>query len=155
MPTLVLVRHSKAEPHRPDDHSRELAPRGRADAAEVREWLQRKGIDPSYVVVSTATRARQTWECCAVGSAPVGYDDRVYEASVQDLLEVLRESPAEAGTVVLVGHNPSVEQLAWRLDGSDAARDQTNQGLRTSGVAVFEVAAWKDLSEGRLVALRG
>ena len=151
MPTLVLLRHSKAEPHRSDDHSRVLAARGRADAGDVREWLQRKGISPSVVIVSTAARTRETWSLASVGSVSPVYDDRVYEASVPDLLEVLHEVDEAADTVVLVGHNPSVEQLAWALDDSDEARDLTNTGMRTSGVAVFDVDGWPDLAHGRLL----
>ena len=150
MPTLVLFRHAKAEAHRDDDHSRQLSARGRADAAVAREWLTQQGIAPDRVVVSTAVRARQTWECAAVGDVPPVYDDRVYEAAVADLLEVLRETPAGTGTVVLVGHNPGVEQLAWELDDSGAARDRTNGGQPTCGLAVFEVAGWADLSAGVL-----
>ncbi|MCW2600856.1 MAG: putative phosphohistidine phosphatase, SixA [Frankiales bacterium] len=158
MPTLVLVRHGKSEAHRTDDHSRELAARGRADAAAVREWLTQKGISPDRVVVSTAERTRQTWQLASVGDAPAVYEHRVYEASVEDLLDVLRETPAEVQTLVLVGHNPAVERLAWQLDDSEAARDQTDKGMPTSAVAVFEVRGWSDLSAGELqelVAPRG
>src|SRR5206468_3487767 len=135
MPNLVLIRHSKAEAQRDDDHSRRLAPRGRADAAELRTWLD--GVVPDRVVVSTALRTRQTWESCSVGSVDAVYDDRVYDASVEDLREVIAATPDAVGTLVLVGHNPGVEQLAWELDESDAARDQSNRGMRTSGAAVF------------------
>jgi phosphohistidine phosphatase len=153
MPKLVLVRHAKSEAHRAEDHSRELASRGRADAAAVREWLTQQGISPDRVVVSSATRARQTWEGAAVGAATPVYDDRVYEASVTDLLEVLRETPAAVETLVLVGHNPSVERLAWELDDSEAARERTDVGMPTSAVAVFEVAGWADLTTGVLQEL--
>jgi phosphohistidine phosphatase len=150
MPTLVLVRHAKSEGHRAEDHSRELAPRGRADAAAVQEWLAKHGISPDRVVVSSATRARQTWEGARVGDTTPVYDDRVYDASVKDLLEVLRETPAEVQTVVLVGHNPAVERLAWELDDSEAARERTDSGMPTSAVAVFEVDGWPDLTTGVL-----
>lgn len=151
MPTLVLIRHSKAEAHRDDDHSRELSPKGRADAARLREWLTAQGSSPDRVVVSTATRTRQTWECCSVGAVPPEYDARVYEAYVDDLREVIAETDPSVRTLVLVGHNPGVEQLAWALDESDSARDRTNTGMRTSGVAVFEVSGW-DLQSARLTA---
>lgn len=149
MPTLVLIRHSKAEPPRTDDHARELAPRGRSDARLVREWLLAHAIEPDRVVVSSAVRTKQTWEGCSVGSVAPEFEDRVYEASVEDLREVIVCTEALVGTLVLVGHNPSVERLAWELDDSDAARDQTSSGMRTSGVAVFEVSGW-DLAQARL-----
>jgi phosphohistidine phosphatase len=147
----VLLRHSKTEPQRDDDHSRRLTERGRDDAARVRRMLTDAGIEPGRVVVSTAARARETWELAGVGSAVPEHDGRVYEASVQDLLEVVAETSPEVGTLVLVGHNPSIEQLAWELDDSEAARDRTNRGMGTSGLAVFELAAWPD-RHGRLLS---
>jgi phosphohistidine phosphatase len=153
MPTLVLLRHAKAEPHHPDDHARVLAARGRTDAAAAREWLRSKGILPERVVVSTASRTRETWELASVGKVKPIYDERVYEASAEDLLEVLRETPEGTGTVVLVGHNPGIELLAWQLDDAEEARDQTNRGLPTAAIAVFEVGDWSHLAHGRLTEL--
>ena len=154
MSTLVLLRHAKSEAHRAaDDHSRGLAARGRADAAAVRAWLTGQGISPDRVVVSTALRARQTWECASVGGLPPVFDERVYEASPDDLLEVIRETPADVQTLVLVGHNPGIERLALSLDDSDEARDLTTSGMPTSAVAVFEVDGWADLSAGVLQEL--
>jgi phosphohistidine phosphatase len=149
VPTLVLIRHSKTEPHRDDDRSRRLTERGRGDAERVRRWLTDRGVVPDRVVVSTSARTRETWELAGVGSAAPEYDDRVYEASVRDLRDVVEETADDVGTLVLVGHNPSVEQLAWELDDSDEARDRTNRGMRTSGIAVFELDAWGD-THGRL-----
>lgn len=142
MPTLVLIRHSKAEAHRDDDHARQLAPRGRADAAQLREWLTEREVEPDRVVVSTALRTRETWECCSVGSVPPVFDDRLYEASVDDLRAVIAETDPLVQVLVLVGHNPGVEQLAWALDDADGARDKTNTGMRTSGAAVFHLDSW-------------
>ena len=134
MPRLILLRHAKAEPHRADDHSRVLAERGRADAAAARPVLA--ALSPEIAVVSTAARTRETWELANPGGVTAVYDDRVYEASVADLREVLEEQ--SAGSVVLVGHNPSIERLAWELE----ANDDTNRGMRTCGLAVFEVDDW-------------
>jgi phosphohistidine phosphatase len=153
MPTLVLLRHAKAEPHHPDDHSRVLAARGRTDAAAAREWLCSKGILPERVLVSTSSRTRETWELASVGTVKPIFEERLYEAGTEDLLEVLRETPEDTGTVVLVGHNPSIELLAWQLDDSEDARDQTNRGLPTAAIAVFEVAGWGELATGRLTEL--
>ena len=75
------------------------------------------------------------------------YDDRVYEASVEDLRLVL--SSLTADSAVLVGHNPSVERLAWELE----ANDDTNRGMRTCGLAVFEVADWS-LADARMTLWR-
>ena len=150
MPTLVLLRHTKAEQHRTDDHSRSLAPRGRADALAVQAWLRDRGIRPDRVVVSTAQRARETWELADPGGAEAVYDERVYEAATPALLEVIADTPDEVATLALVGHNPGLERLAWELDDSDQAREVTDRGLSTGAVAVFTVTRWSDLTGARL-----
>jgi phosphohistidine phosphatase len=151
MRTLVLLRHSKTEPARPDDHSRRLTDRGREDAAEVRRWLTEQGVVPDRVVVSTAARARETWELAGVGTAKPEYDERLYDASVDDLREVVEETGPDVATLLLVGHNPGIERFAWELDETDMARERTDRGMGTSGVAVFELSAWTD-ARGRLLA---
>jgi phosphohistidine phosphatase len=153
VPTLVLLRHAKTEPHRTDDHSRRLVDRGRADAEQVRRWLDAQGIRPDRVVVSTAARAQETWELASVGDVEPELDQRVYEASPEDLRAVVTETGTEVATLVLVGHNPSIERLAWELDDAEPARDRTDRGMRTCGVAVFELSGW-GAETGTLVAFR-
>lgn len=156
MRTLVLLRHAQAEPHAPrgrDDHARALTARGREDAGEVRRWLVDEGLLPDRALVSTATRARQTWELARPGGADPAYDDRLYEATVADLRELVAETPADTAVLVLVGHNPGLERLAWELDDSLAAREQTDRGMGTAGVAVFALTSWSD-EHGSLLALR-
>ena len=150
MATLVLLRHAKAEPHRADDHSRRLSDRGRADAAAVRGWLLDRGLTPDRVVVSTSARTRETWQLAQVAGAEPVYDDRVYDASTADLREVIGETPADVTTLVVVGHNPGIERLAWELDDGQDARDVTDRGLPTSAVAVFDVPAWDHLEGAAL-----
>ena len=145
MPRLILLRHAKSEPHRADDHSRVLAPRGRADAEAVRPVIA--SLDPALAVVSTAARARETWQLADPGGVEAVFDDRVYEASVDDLREVLGE--LSVGSAVLVGHNPSIERLAWELE----ANDDTNRGMKTCGLAAFEVADWS-LADARMTLFR-
>jgi len=145
VPRLILLRHAKSEPHRADDHSRVLAPRGRADAEAVRPVIA--SLAPALAVVSTAARARETWQLADPGGVEAVFDDRVYEASVDDLREVLGE--LSVGSAVLVGHNPSIERLAWELE----ANDDTNRGMKTCGLAAFEVADWS-LADARMTLFR-
>jgi len=151
MPTLVLLRHAKAEPSRPDDHARRLAPRGREQCEEVRRWLTAQGLLPDRVVVSSSARTTETWELAGVGSAVPEVDERVYEASVEDLRLVVAETEPSVGTLVLVGHNPSIERFAWELDDSPAARELSDRGMGTAGVAVLSLDDWS-VGSGRLVA---
>jgi phosphohistidine phosphatase len=138
--TLVLIRHAKAVERAADDLSRALAPRGQSDATAINRWLRGEGIVPDRVVVSPATRTRETW--ALAGSVTPVYDHRVYAATVQALREVVAETPDEVGTLVLVGHNPGIEQLAWELDDAPAARDIVNKGLPTSAVVVVDATDW-------------
>lgn len=141
----MLVRHAKAEAHRGDDKSRELAVRGRADAAAVGRWLVKQGIRPDRVVVSSSTRTRQTWQQMGLEAPAPVFDDRVYDASVEDLLEVLTDTPEQVRTLLLVGHNPGIEQLAWHLDDETAdsgTRDAMAASFPTSAVAVLALPGW-------------
>jgi len=149
--TLVLLRHSKAEPQAVDDHARHLSERGREDAGSVRRWLGAQGLLPDRVVVSTSTRTRETWQLASVGRAVPDYDERVYDATVADLREVIGETPPDVATLLVVGHNPGIERLAWELDDSPEARERSDGGMRTSGVAVFQLASWSD-GHGQLIA---
>ena len=134
MPVLILLRHSKTEPHRNDDRTRELTERGRADAAAVRRWLADHDLHPDRAVVSTSTRTQQTWQIA--GDLPPVLDERVYDASTSDLRDVIAETPDGVACLVVVGHNPGVNELAWQLERSVGE-------MRTSAVAVFDVADWE------------
>jgi phosphohistidine phosphatase len=152
---FLLIRHAKAEDHGVTDARRSLARRGERDAAEIGKLLAYAGLVPDRAVVSPARRAVQTWEhaAAAAGGAPEAVEDeRIYDNTVDDLLAVIRETPAEVVTLALVGHNPSVAALADELDdgtGDETARTEMTHSYPTSGVAVFEVAGpWSALAPG-------
>jgi phosphohistidine phosphatase len=152
---LVLVRHAKAAAEGDVDAERPLAARGARDAPAVGRWLAQQGIAPDRVVVSTARRAQQTWALAAAElgqvTRPVA-DERVHDNTVEALLQVVGDTPSEVKTLVLVGHNPSMEELAAALDdggGDPDARTLLAQGFPTSGVAVFLTRqAWSRVSTG-------
>lgn len=152
VPTLVLLRHSQAADGRPDheDHERPLTAAGLRDAAAVGQWLREQGIAPDRALVSTALRTRQTW--AAVGGGEPVLDARVYDATTDDLRELVAGTGPATEVLAVCGHNPALEQLAWDLDDGVGARDQTGRGLPTSGVAVFAVDDWQ-LGRARLTAL--
>src|SRR3954468_17434476 len=112
---LVVLRHAKADwPVGVPDHERPLAKRGHRDAAAAGRWLAEHGEGPAVAWVSPARRTRETWDGVEAHLPPgtdVRFDDRVYAAGTDDLLEVLRETPKKAASVLLVGHNPGVQDL--------------------------------------------
>jgi phosphohistidine phosphatase len=119
--TLVLLRHSKSDwSGDQDDRHRPLAVRGRRQAPEAGRWLAAHLDRLDLAVVSPALRARSTWELASaelVVPPPIRYDERVYGASGRELLAVVRELADAQRCVVLVGHNPGLEDLASTLTG--------------------------------------
>jgi len=134
--TLILLRHGKSDwsGGEPDD-LRPLARRGRRQVPEVGRWLAESIGDIDLAVVSPAVRARETWRLAAAELAvppPVRVEDRVYAGSAGSLLAVVRELPDAVATVVLVGHNPGVEDLLASLTGDWLP-------MPTSAVAVIDL----------------
>lgn len=156
---LVLLRHAKSDWPDVADHERPLAKRGKRDAPQVGRWLRRSGYVPDAVVCSTARRARDTWRLVADGLAesgaappPVRYEPRVYEATVLGLLMLVREFPDEERTVLLVGHNPGLAELAA---GLPTPPPEPPPAFPTAAVAVLGLAAgWASAGPGeaRLLA---
>jgi phosphohistidine phosphatase len=152
---LVVIRHSKAEPHAGADIERVLAPRGLADASAIGRWLVAHGVAPDCALVSPARRTRQTWQQIAAELSVVpdpSFDSRIYDNSIDDLVAVIAEVPDATETVVLVGHNPSVHGLAVNLDdntGDAASREQVSSSFPTSALAMFEVdSTWDEIGLG-------
>ncbi|WP_342234922.1 SixA phosphatase family protein [Inquilinus sp. OTU3971] len=162
MKTLILLRHAKSDWADPTlgDHDRPLAARGRDAAPKMGAWLKAHGPVPDLVLCSTATRARQTLALAleALGAAPeTRFDRGLYLAGGAGVLARLRQAPDEAATVLLVGHNPDLEQLARRLatTGDKAALARLAEKYPTAGLAVIElpVERWAKADDGgRLVA---
>jgi phosphohistidine phosphatase len=153
--TLVLLRHAKAvHPESMPDLDRPLADRGRADAAAAGRWLVAEGIEADLVLCSPAQRTRETWEYAASAgavAANVWYDRRIYTGATEDLLDVIREAPAETRTVILVGHAPALPRLANELttESTSPKRVELTRKYPTSGLAVLQTTRrWTDLAPG-------
>lgn len=152
---LLLLRHGSADsPAGVADLDRPLAARGRADSARVGELCRVRGLAVDLVAVSPARRARETWEAYArsLGGTPeVRVDPRVYANTVEDLLELVRAVDDTVRTVLLVGHNPSVGELARGLDPATRThvRNRLAGGYPTATLSAFTVeGSWADLVPG-------
>lgn len=159
MRRVILLRHAKSSWADADqqDFERPLNPRGRRAAATVGAWLAGQDILPDAALVSAAQRTRETWSLLgpAFASVPATFRPDLYHAEAAALLRALRAAPADAGTVIVVGHQPGIGETAINLL-PDAPEDADYLRYPTAAVAVidFDVADWDALAwgQGRLHA---
>lgn len=149
---LVVVRHAKAEQFAPSDVERVLSARGRDDGRALGAWLAAEGIAPDVAYVSYAARTRETWAVVAGGAgwdlAPQ-IDGNLYGTDEDGVLELVRTTPDDASTVVVVGHNPTMAMLVQLLDdGEGEATGAVELGsFPTGAAAVFELTGpWGDVA---------
>jgi phosphohistidine phosphatase len=147
MRRLMLLRHAKAEKGVPGerDFDREIAPRGREESPIMGEYMAHHGLQPDLAVVSPARRSRETWELVAgafTRAPPVAWEDRLYEASAATILKLIKEIGADVHTLLLVGHNPGLQDFAKRMiaAGDVDARERLNENLPTAGLLVIDFA---------------
>ncbi len=147
---VILLRHAKAVQHSSsNDRARNLNKRGEGDADRIGPYLEAEALLPDLAIVSDAARARQTLERVLRGrtkAVPVRIEPKVYEADPSTLLATLRTAPGNARSLLLVGHNPGLAELALRLTGSGDPASLARMKVKfpTSGLAVidFAQAAW-------------
>jgi phosphohistidine phosphatase len=154
MRTLYLLRHAKSswdDPALPD-RKRPLAPRGRRDAKRIAKHLLRLGIDPELVLCSAAERTRETLALVrpALPRSAVSLEDDLYGASSGRLLERLRIVPEDVGSVMLIGHNPGLEDLAVGLAAAGPELERLKAKFPTAALATLtlERTTWSELKEG-------
>ncbi len=152
---LVVIRHAKTESYAETDFARELTSRGRSDAEATGVWLASVGVEPDLALVSAATRAQQTFEVLAEAAqwaVDATLDESLYGADEDAVLDLVAQTEESVGTVVVVGHNPTVGMLAQLLDdgeGSDAG-DRLAFGYPTSTAAVFDLpGTWAEVAFGK------
>lgn len=148
MKRLIVVRHAKAT-HQPGfaDADRPLTGRGRRDAKAAGEWLLSQDLIPDVVLCSTSCRTRQTWDQLAVALAAgqdidVQYDPQLYLADDDEVLDVIGATPDDVQTLMIVGHNPAMQQVASGLTG------QGDLGFPTTAIAVVDLGSWARLVPG-------
>jgi phosphohistidine phosphatase len=152
---IVLLRHAKAEWSQDSDHERPLAERGRKDAPVAGRKLVDSGIVIDLALCSTAVRTRETWKL-AVHEMPhrpkTVYEERLYEASLGELIALLNETSDDVQNLLLIGHNPGMHALADALAGSaegETMARMTRGGFPTAAFAVIEFSgSWKGVEHG-------
>jgi phosphohistidine phosphatase len=157
---LLLFRHAKtARESGGGDHDRPLTKRGEEDSKRIGRYLADEQIFPDLAIASDSRRTRQTLDLAlkAANQHPQSrYDRAVYLAEPHTLLDLVRRTPAEVHTLMVVGHAPGMAELATLLTGfgDRYALARMNVKFPTSGMAVvdFPVERWEEVAEhsGRL-----
>jgi phosphohistidine phosphatase len=158
MHTVYLLRHAKSswsDPTLPDQ-DRPLARRGRRDAKRIAKHLVRLGIKPDLVLCSAAERTRETLELVrpALGAtSTVRLEAGLYAASADELLERLRAVPEAVASVMLIGHNPGLHELALALAAAGAELERLEAKFPTAALATLTLpnASWGRLSQADAV----
>ena len=155
----MLMRHgAAASPPDAYDRGRPLTNRGRGQSLRAGDAIRERGLMPERVILSSADRAQETWDAFLLGldvgpdiEGTVETDSRIYDNTIDDLLDVIRETQDDVKVVLLIGHNPSVSGLASVLDEDpdNLVRAELAAGYPTATIAIFEFdGSWSELREG-------
>ena len=158
MKRLTLLRHAKSGWDDPvsRDFDRPLNARGKKASETIGRWLKSQGLSFDHIAASPAVRVVETIDHVAIGygetMAPV-WDKRAYLASASSLLDIIHEAPADSARMLLVGHNPGLEDLILSLvpdQVGDEARDAVEEKYPTASLVEidFDVAEWADIKPG-------
>lgn len=149
MDRLILLRHAKAESDAPsgDDFDRPLAARGRREARDMGAQIAALGFRPDVVLVSPSLRTRETWELAeqALGGGEVRFEQGLYNAEAGAIWRLAEAAGEGRGTVMVVAHNPGLQELAVRLlaEGASPASmlARASRDFPPAAVAVFDIDA--------------
>jgi phosphohistidine phosphatase len=152
---LILLRHAKSGWDDPvaRDFDRPLNRRGEKAAQLMGRWMKNEALDFDHVIASPAVRVIETLDCLAAGYGQrieAKWERRVYLASSATLMDVLRELGNDTQTVLMVGHNPGMEDLVLELVAEDAGgelRASVYEKFPTAAVAEIEldIASWSEI----------
>lgn len=149
---IIIMRHAKSDwnNHSLADFDRPLNKRGFKDAPRMAQWMLSQKLKPDLLISSPALRARQTAteviKHSELDDASVVFDKRMYLASVNTLLSIIREVDSEYRTIMLVGHNPGLENLAIQLTHDELPLQANGSLMTTANIFHFRVSVpWSDL----------
>lgn len=161
MRRLLLLRHAKTEPAEPggDDRARALVERGRQEAAKIGAYMASHALVPARVILSPAVRSQETWKRLAEAlraAPPTKTLEQIYDATPEDIVGAIAGTPAEVASLLIVGHNPGLHEVAVMLiaSGNIDAREALREKLPPAGLVVIDFAYddWRQLhpESGRL-----
>ena len=157
MPTLYLMRHAKSDWHSAaqSDFDRPLNKRGSKDAARMGQWLQQHNVTPSLILASPAQRTRQTVQAVTKAldtkDKDVTFNRDLYLANRATLLKVLHAIPESTDSVLLVAHNPGMDDLVEWLSPEPLPLSDSGKLMTTAALAIFEVSGpWAKLKRGEV-----
>jgi len=151
---LLLLRHGKSDwSTNDDDMYRPIKDRGKRGAQRIGVWLAQKNLIPDKVISSPAERTRvtaqKTLKAAGQCDLSIVYDERVYEASVNDLLGVIAETTKTTKILMIVGHNPGLESLLCYLADKKIKMPADGKLFPTATLAVFDLdVIWKKIAQG-------
>ncbi|QEU12749.1 phosphoglycerate mutase family protein [Mycobacteroides abscessus subsp. abscessus] len=154
------MRHGKAESDAASDMERSLTDKGHSQARLIGDYLRAQGVKPSRVLVSTAARTQETWSDVHNSLGDIECDvsvlDDLYHGGVRDVLRIVRGVDESSKVLLVVGHEPTMSQLAAYLGNDDrsdsAALAQVRIGVPTGSMSVLTSSAetWQDIAEEEL-----
>jgi len=155
MPTLYLMRHAKSDWHSTSqtDFDRPLNNRGSEDAVRMGQWLATQTLKPQVLLASPAQRARQTVlvvaELLGIKDDEVTFLPEFYLASQSTLVDILRTVTDSTESVLLVAHNPGLDELVKWLDCETPPLSESGKLMTTAAVAMFQLpGSWGKLNPG-------
>jgi phosphohistidine phosphatase len=152
--TLYLLRHAKSSWENPTlaDRDRPLASRGRRASRVIADHLRSQRITPALVLCSSSARTRETLERVSAGLSDeiaVRIEAGLYTASADDLLDRLHEIDTGVDSVMLIGHNPALQELALSLAGNGADLKRLTEKFPTASLATLAFGGgWRELTIG-------
>jgi phosphohistidine phosphatase len=146
MKRVYMLRHAKSswKDGSLPDRDRPLAGRGRRAARAMARHLEAEGIRPDLVLCSSARRTRETLELVKGGwgeGVETNVDDALYGASESELLAHIKALPEEVGSVMLIGHNPGLEDLALALASDGSGHARMSEKYPTAALATIDLPA--------------
>lgn len=148
MRELILLRHAHAEAATlgADDSERALSPIGKQEAQAAGEWLKSHALKPDRILCSPSKRTRETTDrvCSVLGDVELLISDDIYEASPGTLLDLIEDN-SDANRLLVVGHNPGLEQLVALLNSGQSS---DFRGMPPAAIAVLTVDKEKPFEPG-------